>query len=177
MRRGDEGGMEEGTTGLRGVASSARGGHTCVAAGRWRVDDRPPWTTPVGKCSKEAVADEGVAVAPRPPQDAVSYVVGGACSRRREAIERVLAAPVRILVFTPADEVGWSYWAKWNYRRIRPLAATSSHVSQEQGLRRISDGARGGLGVGPVRREPRTCRSRERGQHGQLAAPTVAAPT
>ena len=48
---------------------------------------------------------------------------------------------------------------------------------QEQGLRRISDGARGGLGVGPVRREPRTCRSRERGQHGQLVAPTVAAPT
>ena len=48
---------------------------------------------------------------------------------------------------------------------------------QEQGVRRISDGARGGLGVGPLRREPRTCRSRERGQHGQLAAPTVAAPT
>ena len=34
MRRGDEGRMEEGTTGLRGVATSARGGHTCVAAGR-----------------------------------------------------------------------------------------------------------------------------------------------
>ena len=49
--------------------------------------------------------------------------------------------------------------------------------AQEQGMRRISDGARGGLGGGPVRREPRTCRSRERGQHGQLAAPTVAAPT
>ena len=106
MRRGDEGGMEVGTTGLRGVATSARGGHTCVAAGRWRVDDRPPWTTPVGKCSKEAVAGEGVAVAPRPPGESVSYAVGGACSLRREVNERVLAAPVRILVFTPADEMG-----------------------------------------------------------------------
>ena len=56
----------------------------------------------------------------------------------------------------------------WSY--FRPCA-------QEQGVRRISDGARGGLGVGPLRREPRTCRSRERGQHGQLAAPTVAAPS
>ena len=49
MRQGDEGGMEEDTTGLRGVATSARGGHTCVAAGRWRVDDRPPRTPPEGK--------------------------------------------------------------------------------------------------------------------------------
>ena len=49
--------------------------------------------------------------------------------------------------------------------------------TQEQGQRRISDGAWGELGVGPLRREPRTCRSRQRGQHGQLAAPTVAAST
>ena len=106
MRQGDEGGMEEGTTGLRGVATSARGGHTCVAAGRWRVEHRPPRTPAESKCRKEAVADEGVAVAPRPPQESVSYAVGGACSLRREVNERVLAAPVRILVFTPADEMG-----------------------------------------------------------------------
>ena len=90
MRQGDEGGMEEGTTGLRGVATSARGGHTCVAAGRWRVEHRPPRTPAESKCRKEAVADEGVAVAPRPPQEAVSYTVGGACPRRREVNELVL---------------------------------------------------------------------------------------
>ena len=114
MRQGDEGGMEGGTTGLRGVACSGRDVHTWVAEGRWRVDDRPPWTTPVGKCSKEAVAGEGVAVAPRPPQESVSYAVGGACSLRREVNERVLAAPVRILVFTPADEMERGYRADRN---------------------------------------------------------------
>ena len=66
MRRGDEGGMEEGTTGLRGVATSARGGHTWVAAGRWRVDERAPKTTPEGKGRAEAVAGEGGLLAPRP---------------------------------------------------------------------------------------------------------------
>ena len=71
MRRADKRGMREGTTGLRGVASGGRGGHTCVAAGRWRVEDRPPRTPPESKCRKEAMSDEGVAVAPRPPQDAV----------------------------------------------------------------------------------------------------------
>ena len=66
MRRGDEGGMEEGTTGLRGVAIFARGGGTCVEAGRWRVDDQPPRTTPEGKGRKEAVSGEGVDVATGP---------------------------------------------------------------------------------------------------------------
>ena len=113
MRQGDEGGMEGGTTGLRGVACSGRDVHTWVAEGRWRVDDRPPLTTPVGKCSKEAVAGEGVAVAPRPPQEAVSYTVGGACPRRREVNELVLLEDFHILFSTPADEVGRGFLAKW----------------------------------------------------------------
>ena len=107
MRRADEGGMEEGTTGLRGVAIS-RGGVTPASK---RVDgestiSRRGRRRRARAGSKEAVSGEGVAVAPRPPQESVSYPVGGACSRQREAIERVLAAPVRILVFTPADEMG-----------------------------------------------------------------------
>ena len=105
--------MEEGTTGLRGVATSARGGHTCVAAGRWRVEHRPPRTPAESKCRKEAVADEGVAVAPRPPQEAVSYTVGGACPRRREVNELVLLEDFHILFSTPADEVGRGFLAKW----------------------------------------------------------------
>ena len=116
MRQGDEGGMEEGTTGLRGVATSARGGHTCVAAGRWRVEHRPPRTPAESKCRKEAVADEGVAVAPRPPQEAVSYTVGGACPRRREVNELVLLEDFHILFSTPADEVGGGFLPDWNYR-------------------------------------------------------------
>ena len=67
MNGGDEGGMEVGTTGLRGVATSARGGHTCVAAGRWRVEDRPPRTPPESKCRKEAMSGEEVGEAPQPP--------------------------------------------------------------------------------------------------------------
>ena len=141
MRQGDEGGMEEGTTGLRGVATSARGGHTCVAAGRWRVEHRPPRTPAEIKCRKEAVADEGVAVAPRPPQEAVSYTVGGACPRRREVNELVLTELWSPTLRTRRREVSWRIGsAEWQVALLsyKPLSA------QDMGMKSGWDRVQGG---------------------------------
>ena len=49
MRQANERGMEEDTTGLRGVALSAWAGVHLRRSGSMRVDDRPQRTTPVGR--------------------------------------------------------------------------------------------------------------------------------
>ena len=55
-------------------------------------------TTTWGRRSEEVIAHEEIVLRPRPPEKADPYHVRGACSRRKEVLVIVLAAPVRIAV-------------------------------------------------------------------------------
>ena len=62
------------------------------------------------------VARFGSHLGSRPPREADGHRIRGACPRRREVNELVLLEDFRILISSPADEVGGGFLAKWQCR-------------------------------------------------------------
>ena len=62
------------------------------------------------------VARFGAHLCGRPPLEADGHCIRGACSRWREVNELVLLEDFRILISTPADEVGGGFLPSRNYR-------------------------------------------------------------
>jgi len=88
--------------------------------------ERPTWARRRAKGAGVVVARFGAHLGGRPPLKADGHGIRGAYSRWREVNELVLLEDFRILISSPADEVGGGFLAKWQCRVASGAPASAS---------------------------------------------------